>query len=157
MLNRLFARRSSVLCGVHGTYAAFVGRWCCVAMRGAAKSGLREHFPASRPGRPRQRTNLYEKSLGGPFPTKLPGKPRQRTNLYEKWPLGAISQQIGQEAPPAYKSIRKEASGGPFPASRPERPRQRTNLYGKWPPGAISEQVAQGGPASVQIDTKVAF
>ena len=143
------------------------------------KSGLWGPFPSRWPREaPPPYKSIRKVTSGAHFPAVGPGRPRQRTNLYEKWPLGPISQQVAQggpatvqihtksdlwgpfpsswprEAPPAHKSIRKVTSGAHFPASGLGRARQRTNLYQNWPPGGVSQHMARGSPATLQSYTK---
>ena len=64
------------------------------------KSGLWRPFPSKWPWeRPPAYKCISKLASGGRFPAGGPGKPRQRTNLYEKWPLETISQPMAQGAP----------------------------------------------------------
>ena len=61
------------------------------------KTDLWGPFPSRWPREgPPAYKSIPELASGGHFPAGGPGKPRHRTNLYEKWPLGGISQQMTQ-------------------------------------------------------------
>ena len=93
------------------------------------RSGLRTPFPSRWPRTVSPAyTSILEVASGGHFPASGPGRSRQRTNLYEKWPPEAISQQVAQGGPANVQIYTRSGFRKPPPSRWPREQAARGNL-----------------------------